>query len=107
MTELALRETEMTRTDREVWSAIDDESDLTLLREMIQTKSYSGSGDLVAYVKAVGQVEAIAAVFLSLVIWKEREIVPQIPGMTLVVFGIWGTTSRASFSRRPTKCSSR
>ncbi len=43
---------------------------------------------LVAYVKAVGQVEAIAAVFLSLLIWKEREVLPQLPGMALVVLGI-------------------
>ncbi len=38
--------------------------------------------------KAVGQVEAIAAVFLSLLIWKEREVLPQLPGMALVVLGI-------------------
>ncbi len=43
---------------------------------------------LVAYVKAVGQVETIAAVFLSLLIWKERDVLPQIPGMALVVLGI-------------------
>lgn len=43
---------------------------------------------LVAYVKAVGQVEAIAAVVFSLVIWKEREVLRQLPGMALVVVGI-------------------
>ena len=43
---------------------------------------------LVAYVKAVGQVEAIAAVMFSLLIWKEREVLKQLPGMVLVVVGI-------------------
>lgn len=43
---------------------------------------------LVAYVKAVGQVEAIAAVLFSLLIWKEREVLKQLPGMALVVVGI-------------------
>jgi drug/metabolite transporter (DMT)-like permease len=43
---------------------------------------------LVAYVKAVGQVEAIAAVLFSLLIWKEREVLRQLPGMALVVVGI-------------------
>ena len=56
------------------------------LRIKVINNTYSLT--LVAYVKAVGQVEAIAAVFLSLVIWKEREVLPQIPGMALVVLGI-------------------
>jgi len=43
---------------------------------------------LVAYVKAVGQIEAIAAVLFSLFIWKEREVVLHLPGMLLVVAGI-------------------
>lgn len=43
---------------------------------------------LVAYVKAVGQIEAIAAVLLSLFIWKEREVLRQLPGIALVVVGI-------------------
>jgi drug/metabolite transporter (DMT)-like permease len=43
---------------------------------------------LVAYVKAVGQVEAIAAVSFSLFIWREREVLRQLPGMLLVVIGI-------------------
>ena len=43
---------------------------------------------LVAYVKAVGQIEAIAAVLFSLFIWKEREVLRQLPGMALVVVGI-------------------
>lgn len=38
---------------------------------------------LVAYVKAVGQIEAIAAVLFSLVIWKEREVLRQLPGMVV------------------------
>ena len=43
---------------------------------------------LVAYVKAVGQVEAVAAVLFSLIIWKERDVLKQLPGMALVVVGI-------------------
>ncbi len=43
---------------------------------------------LVAYVKALGQIEAIAAVLFSLFIWKEREVLKQLPGMALIVLGI-------------------
>ncbi len=43
---------------------------------------------LVAYVKAVGQVEAILAVVLALVVWREREVWRQLPGVVLVVGGI-------------------
>lgn len=43
---------------------------------------------LVAYVKAVGQLELVIAVVLSVVIWKEREVWRQLPGMALVVAGI-------------------
>ena len=43
---------------------------------------------LVAYVKALGQIEAIAAVLFSLLIWKEREVLKQLPGIALVVLGI-------------------
>lgn len=43
---------------------------------------------LVAYVKAVGQVESVVAVFLSLLVWKEREVFRQLPGMLLVLAGI-------------------
>jgi drug/metabolite transporter (DMT)-like permease len=43
---------------------------------------------LVAYVKAVGQVESIAAVVYSLAIWKERDVVQKLPGMALVFAGI-------------------
>lgn len=43
---------------------------------------------LVAYVKAVGQFEAVVAVVLSLTIWHEREVLRQIPGMLLILLGI-------------------
>lgn len=43
---------------------------------------------LVAYVKAVGQVEAVIAVVLSLTVWHEREVLRQIPGVALVLAGI-------------------
>jgi drug/metabolite transporter (DMT)-like permease len=42
----------------------------------------------VAYVKAVGQIESVAAVFYSLLIWREREVSRHIPGMTLTLAGI-------------------
>jgi drug/metabolite transporter (DMT)-like permease len=42
----------------------------------------------VAYVKAVGQVESVAAVLYSLFIWKESEVSRQLPGMVLTLFGI-------------------
>jgi len=43
---------------------------------------------LVAYVKAVGQIEAVLAVGLALVVWKERSVLRQLPGVALVVAGI-------------------
>jgi len=43
---------------------------------------------LVAYVKAVGQVEAVLAVVLALVVWKEHEVRRQLPGVALVLAGI-------------------
>jgi len=43
---------------------------------------------LVAYVKAVGQVEAILAVALALLVWRERQVWRQLPGVALVVAGI-------------------
>jgi len=43
---------------------------------------------LVAYVKAVGQLEAVLAVGLALVIWREHEVWRQIPGVALIVCGI-------------------
>jgi drug/metabolite transporter (DMT)-like permease len=42
----------------------------------------------VAYVKAVGQVESVAAVLYSLLIWKEAEVSRQVPGMALTLVGI-------------------
>ncbi|HJS75145.1 MAG TPA: EamA family transporter [Vicinamibacteria bacterium] len=42
----------------------------------------------VAYVKAVGQIESVAAVLYSLLIWKEKEVSRQIPGMALTLAGI-------------------
>ncbi|HSP97027.1 MAG TPA: EamA family transporter [Candidatus Dormibacteraeota bacterium] len=43
---------------------------------------------LVAYVKAVGQFEAVVAVVLSLTVWHEREVLRQIPGVALILLGI-------------------
>lgn len=42
----------------------------------------------VAYVKAVGQVESIAAVLYSLLLWKESEVSRQVPGIALTLVGI-------------------
>jgi drug/metabolite transporter (DMT)-like permease len=49
---------------------------------------WSYSLTLVAYVKAVGQIEAVLAVGLALLVWHEREIVRQLPGVALVMAGI-------------------
>jgi drug/metabolite transporter (DMT)-like permease len=49
---------------------------------------WSYSLTLVAYAKAVGQIEAIAAVILALVVWHEREVLRQLPGVALVTVGI-------------------
>jgi len=43
---------------------------------------------LVAYVKAVGQVEAVLAVGLALFVWREPGVWRQIPGVALVIGGI-------------------
>lgn len=43
---------------------------------------------LVAYVKAVGQVEAVLAVVLAIVVWKEREVWRQLPGLAVLLLGI-------------------
>ena len=43
---------------------------------------------LVAYVKAVGQIEAVLSVALSLFLWKEREVWRQLPGVALMTLGI-------------------
>lgn len=49
---------------------------------------WSYSLTLVAYVKAVGQIEAVLAIGLALLVWREREIVRQLPGVALVMVGI-------------------
>lgn len=49
---------------------------------------WSYSLTLVAYAKAVGQIEAVLAIGLALVVWREREIVRQLPGVALVMVGI-------------------
>lgn len=41
-----------------------------------------------AYVKAVGQIEAAFAVVLALVVWGEREVWRQLPGIALIMLGI-------------------
>jgi drug/metabolite transporter (DMT)-like permease len=43
---------------------------------------------LVAYVKAVGQIEAVLAVVLALRVWRESEVRRQLPGVALVTAGI-------------------
>jgi drug/metabolite transporter (DMT)-like permease len=43
---------------------------------------------LVAYVKAVGQIEAVVAVAISLWVFQESSVRRQLPGMALVVGGI-------------------
>lgn len=42
----------------------------------------------VAYVKAVGQVEALIAIALAIRVLGERELIRQLPGVLLVLFGI-------------------
>ncbi len=49
---------------------------------------WSFSLTLAAYVKAVGQIEAVLAVVLAVVVWKEREVWRQLPGVVMVVGGI-------------------
>lgn len=43
---------------------------------------------LVAYVKAVGQVEALIAIALAIRVLGERELIRQLPGVLLIVSGI-------------------
>jgi drug/metabolite transporter (DMT)-like permease len=43
---------------------------------------------LVAYVKAVGQIEAVLSVVIAIVVWHEREVWRQLPGVALVMVGI-------------------
>ena len=49
---------------------------------------WSYSLTLVVYAKALAQVEAVAAIVLALVVWREREVWRQLPGMALVLAGI-------------------
>jgi drug/metabolite transporter (DMT)-like permease len=49
---------------------------------------WSYSLTLVAYVKAVGQVESLFAVVLGIALWREREVWRQLPGVALVLAGI-------------------
>ena len=43
---------------------------------------------LVAYVKTVGQIEAVLAVIIALLVWREREVWRQLPGVGLIGVGI-------------------
>lgn len=43
---------------------------------------------LVAYVKAVGQLESVLAVILALVVWREREVWRQLPAVAILILGI-------------------
>jgi drug/metabolite transporter (DMT)-like permease len=43
---------------------------------------------IVAYVKAVGQIESVFAIALGIMVWGEREIWQQLPGVLLVLAGI-------------------
>lgn len=49
---------------------------------------WSYSLTLVVYAKAVAQIEAVVAIGLALVLWREKEVWRQIPGVVLVVSGI-------------------
>lgn len=63
---------------------------------MIGTVSFSGSLcwfwayslTLVAYSKAVGQIEAALAPILALLVWREREVLRQLPGVLMILLGI-------------------
>lgn len=43
---------------------------------------------LVAYVQAVGQIEAVLSVLIGLILWQEYEVRRQIPGIALVIGGM-------------------
>ena len=49
---------------------------------------WSYSLTLVVYAKAVAQIEAVAAIGLALMLWREQEVWRQIPGIALVIIGI-------------------
>jgi drug/metabolite transporter (DMT)-like permease len=43
---------------------------------------------LVAFVKAVGQIESVCSVVLAIVVWREQRVRDQLPGLALTVVGI-------------------
>jgi len=43
---------------------------------------------LVAYVKAVGQIEVVFAIALAIRVWEEQEVWRQLPGVALLTIGI-------------------
>ena len=49
---------------------------------------WSYSLTLVVYAKAVSQIEAVVAIGLAIVLWHEKEVWRQIPGIVLVILGI-------------------
>lgn len=49
---------------------------------------WSYSLTLVVYAKAVAQIEAVVAIGLALLIWREKEVWSQVPGIALVIIGI-------------------
>jgi drug/metabolite transporter (DMT)-like permease len=49
---------------------------------------WSYSLTLVAYVKAVGQIEALIAIALAIRVLGERELIRQLPGVLLIICGI-------------------
>jgi drug/metabolite transporter (DMT)-like permease len=49
---------------------------------------WSYSLTLIAYVKAVGQLESVFAVGLTLYVFRESEVSRQIPGIILTIIGI-------------------
>ena len=49
---------------------------------------WSFSITIVAYAKAIGQIEAVLAVALGIKLMGERELVLQLPGIGLTIIGI-------------------
>ena len=49
---------------------------------------WSYSLTLVVYAKAVAQIEAVVAIGLALILWREKEVWRQFPGIVLVISGI-------------------
>ena len=49
---------------------------------------WSYSLTLVVYAKAVAQIEAVVAIGLALILWREKEVWRQVPGIALVIIGI-------------------